>query len=677
MIPVRTLVASTVLLGAAFAQPAADEGIPPPAGARPAAPRSPVTPKPEEVAKLRAKLDELNAAIQALKSAKFDDDLIVDVEATAWVIHNTLRVPDGFVTDGTLPGLLSAGDDALRRAREIKAGTAAWPKLKGSLKRAYRSKIDGTAQPYTVSVPASYDPSKPTPLYLYLHGRSTPGNNQANPDLAWGQVGGSDRENPERAGGNGNGARAVNYIRVNAFGRSNNSFRWAGETDVIEVIASVSKRYNIDPDRIILAGFSMGGAGAWQMGLRMPDLFCGLEINAGVIGNRLNTDGLTPAQRASTASYGLSIPHALAVANVPLVAFAGEKDSQLAASVSIRDQLGREGYKIEQTSPYVWKGTDIDALFLVHPNAGHAHPTGETQRLRDEYNAANFARGRVVPDRVRFVTHTLRYNRSFWVTVDGLEQQFNRAEVDAQRDATKANFTIKTRNISRLLLTDTAAAKTVAIDGDTLKVKPAASLLLVRTGDHWQTANPAKNAGLRKEHNLQGPINDAFMDAFLCVTPTGKPFNAIADDRARQEQDRFAKMFTREYLGEARAKADTAITDADIANHNLVLFGDPGSNKLIAKIAGKLPIKWTKDSIVVAGKTYSAADHVPVLIYPNPLNPKRYVVINSGLVASRGATAYGDYAVLKIARQADGQLSAETADEGVFDESWQLASKKI
>jgi pimeloyl-ACP methyl ester carboxylesterase len=669
---------SSLLMSVALAQPpAADEGIPPPAGAPPAAKQSPVTPKPEDVVKLRAKLDELNAAIQSLKAARFDDDLIVDVEATAWVIHNTLRVPDGFVTDGTLPGLISAGNDALRRASEIKAGTAAWPKLKGSVKRAYRSVIDGTAQPYTVSVPASYDPAKPTPLYLYLHGRSTPGGNPANPDLAWGQIGGSDRENPERAGG-GNGGRAVNYIRVNAFGRGNNSFRWAGETDVLEVIASVRKRYNIDPDRIILAGFSMGGAGSWQLGLRMPDLFCGLEINAGVIGNRLNMEGLTPTQRANTAGYGISIPHALSVANVPLVAFAGEKDAQLAASVSIREQLGREGFKIEQTGQYVWKGTDIDALFLVHPNAGHAHPTGETQRLRDEYNAANFARGRVVPDHVRYVTHTLRYNRSFWVTVDGLEQQFERATIDAERDAAKASYTIKSANISRLILTDVAAARKVVIDGDTLTVKPTGDLLLVRHEGHWKTAEATAATALRKQHNLQGPINDAFLDSFLCVSPTGQAFNAVAADRARQEQDRFAKMFTRDFLGDARAKDDTAITAEDIAGNNLVLFGDPGSNRVLAKIAAQLPIKWTKDSIIVGGKTYSAAEHVPVLIYPNPLNPKRYVVINSGLSPQgRGATAFGDYAVLKLTKQPDGQLASETVNEGVFDESWKLPASKI
>ncbi len=181
----------------------------------------------------------------------------------------------------------------------------------------------------------------------------------------------------------------------------------------------------------------------------------------------------------------------------------------------------------------------------------------------------------------------------------------------------------------------------------------------------------AARTGLRKQHNLQGPINDAFFDSFLCVTPTGQSFNAIADERARQELARFTTSFTRDYCGDARTKADTAITDADIANNNLVLFGDPGSNHLLARVLNRLPLKWTKDSITLAGKTYTAADHVPVMIYPNPLNPKRYLVINSGLSAPRGGDAFGDYAMLKGATDAAGKTVLASVDGGVFNEAWQ------
>jgi hypothetical protein len=148
----------------------------------------------------------------------------------------------------------------------------------------------------------------------------------------------------------------------------------------------------------------------------------------------------------------------------------------------------------------------------------------------------------------------------------------------------------------------------------------------------------------------------------------------VADEQGKRELDRFAKMFARDFCGEARTKDDTAVTAADIANNNLVLFGDPGSNQLLRRIAGELPIRWTEDSIIVGSNSYNAADHVPVLIYPNPLNPRHYVVINAGLSAQgfRGPAGYGDYAVLKVTKQPDGQLITEVADEGVFDESWQL-----
>jgi hypothetical protein len=76
-------------------------------------------------------------------------------------------------------------------------------------------------------------------------------------------------------------------------------------------------------------------------------------------------------------------------------------------------------------------------------------------------------------------------------------------------------------------------------------------------------------------------------------------------------------------------KDDTAVTDADIAANNLVLWGDPQSNALLARVLEKLPIKWTQQTLTANGKNHAADSHAPVLIFPNPLNPAKYVVINS------------------------------------------------
>ena len=166
------------------------------------------------------------------------------------------------------------------------------------------------------------------------------------------------------------------------------------------------------------------------------------------------------------------------------------------------------------------------------------------------------------------------------------------------------------------------------------------------------------------------------MDAFLCVTPTGEPYNAIAAQQATQELARFTQMFGKEYRGDARTKADTAITEDDVANNNFVLFGDPGNNRLLARILDRLPFKWTKDSVTLAGKTYTASDHVPVMIYPNPLNPTRYIVLNTGLLRPDARRRLWGLCDPQGSPDASGKATMTSLDGGVFDESWQPVAKE-
>ena len=56
------------------------------------------------------------------------------------------------------------------------------------------------------------------------------------------------------------------------------------------------------------------------------------------------------------------------------------------------------------------------------------------------------AKAAVRPSKIHFVTYTTRYNHCFWLTIDGLEQHYERAEVDG----TRSEF--KTRNIAALTL---------------------------------------------------------------------------------------------------------------------------------------------------------------------------------------------------------------------------------
>ena len=113
---------------------------------------------------------------------------------------------------------------------------------------------------------------------------------------------------------------------------------------------------------------------------------------------------------------------------------------------------------------------------------------------------------------------------------------------------------------------------------------------------------------------------------------------------------------------------------------NLILWGDPGSNKILARIADKLPIKWTADSVIVGDKRYPASIHAPILIFPNPLNPSKYVVLNSGftfrefdyLNNARQIPKLPDYAVVDTTTPPDFRYPGKIVLAGFFNEAWGL-----
>jgi hypothetical protein len=283
-----------------------------------------------------------------------------------------------------------------------------------------------------------------------------------------------------------------------------------------------------------------------------------------------------------------------------------------------------------------------------------AHGTSPLVRQRLDLFLEEWGdKGQVSPDHIRFVTYTTRYNRDYWISVDGLEKHYERADVDAQRTADGTAYAIKTTNMTRLVLREAEHAKNIKIDGQDLKVKSAAEITLARTGSVWKVDKDGREPGLHKTHALQGPIDDAFLDPFLLVRPTGTPWNDEVNQQALRSLARFDRLWARFFRGHPFVKDDKDVTEADLAKFHVVLFGDPGSNKWIAKLNG------------------------PALIYPNPLNPAKYVVLNTGLTiedrgynGDYGTPLWGDYAIVKAK---EGAEVPDLLSAGLFDENWKLA----
>jgi len=582
-------------------------------GARAASP--PTAAEREQIA---SRLAQLTRALDELQSKHVDDARIADIEiyqkAATWI----LRFEEEFFTPEFVPNTLKAIDHGLARA----ADTAfSWESHKGRIVRAYRSKIDGSVQPYGLIIPESYDGSKAVRLDVVLHGRAEQMN-----EVSFIAAHESDKPVTQ------------DYITLDVYGRGNNAYRWAGETDVFEAIDSVKARYKIDEKKIVLRGFSMGGAGAWHLGLHYPDKWAAVEAGAGFTETQkyAKLGPLVGYQEAMLRIYD-AVDYAANARMVPIVGYGGDLDPQLQASVNIREKLAEEHIE----PPRI--------LFLVGPGTAHKW---EPQALEESntFIDAVLARPRTEPDHIHFVTYTTAYHRCYWVSIESVEKQYERTEVEAIRAGTE--FRVATKNVSRIAIDGSGHA---IIDGQSIEL--ANFGLLVKTADGWRRAG---KAGRYKKPGLQGPVDDAFKDAFLVVRPTGKPDNKDAGQYVADTLEQFRKEWAKYMRGEVRIKDDRQVTDEDIDRYHLILFGDLQSNKLTKRLAPVLMRSWP------------AAPLVPVLIAPNPLNPARYVVFNSGHTFHeeefKGSNALlyprlGDYAVIHPTLR-------RVVRGGLFDTEW-------
>ena len=139
--------------------------------------------------------------------------------------------------------------------------------MRDDFRWAYRSTVDQELQPYRVYVPSKYDPTKPTPLVVALHGMG----GDENSYFAFYDNGIVKRE-----------AEAHGFLVVCPKGRGSASmYTGDAERDVLDVIAAMKRDYKIDEDRVYLTGHSMGGYGTWALATRYPAMFAAIAPISG------------------------------------------------------------------------------------------------------------------------------------------------------------------------------------------------------------------------------------------------------------------------------------------------------------------------------------------------------------------------------------------------------------
>jgi hypothetical protein len=269
-----------------------------------------------------------------------------------------------------------------------------------------------------------------------------------------------------------------------------------------------------------------------------------------------------------------------------------------------------------------------------------------------------------------------------WVHVLGMDKEWERADVDAE--VTDGKIIAKTNNVSAIQFDDSAGAgiKEVVLDGTTL---PAAwgksGLLFQKQLGRWTSGYSATDGmDRRKTRAICGPIDHAFMSNFIMVYPTGKAINSTVGMWEQTEWRRAAVFWRATFRGDAPIKSDVSVNDDDITHANLIVWGDPSSNAFLKRILDKLPIKWNAQKLEFGGETYDSADHAPILVFPNPLNPEHYVVLNSGVTFRDKALANNadqtpklpDWAIVDLRTPPGPQWPGEVVKAGFFNEKWKL-----
>jgi dienelactone hydrolase len=275
--------------------------------------------------------------------------------------------------------ILSSGaepDTVLSRLRIAPPFSPRVPKGRLSLERIAP---DGEKYHYVLVVPSTYDPERPMPLRIYLHGRSdTEDRHQAN------------RWNFDLFGPDGGLA-----LYPSAWRGAN----WWSQSQVANLLALLTElkhTYNVDENRISVIGVSDGGLGAFYLAFRNPTPFASflaLLAHGGALTNpRLGAGG------------PFFVPN---LKNSPLFLVNGALDPL---------------YPARDVAPFValYRQAGVDVTFLPQDESGHelrwwpavspAVDTFITEHPRNPF-----------PDHISWETfRTGQDNRAFWLLIDSL-----------------------------------------------------------------------------------------------------------------------------------------------------------------------------------------------------------------------------------------------------------------
>ncbi len=624
----------------------------------------------EQRASVEQALAPIDAELVKLRASKSPlvRELLPDVEIFAKALRDALQYQE-FFDPKDLEFVPKCAAEGLARAQSLAKGEAPWTKQTGLVVRGYRSTLDDSVQPFGMVIPANYPEIAAAKVRcdVWLHGR---GETLSELNFLRDRTSNVGQISP------------ADTVVLHPYGRYCNANKFAGEIDILESLTAAKRMYRINERLVAMRGFSMGGAGAWQMAVHYPDMWFAANPGAGFSETPdflkvFQNETLQPRwwEKQLWQWYDCTVWSSNLV-ELPTIAYSGEIDKQKQAADIMAIAMQQRRLNLEH---------------IIGPQTAHSiHPDSKKEIEARLASIASVPRPAAMPH-LHLTTYTLRYPQVDWIRIEGMQEHWTKGTVAGL--VSEGGIRIDTTGVTDLAIHFKAGTAPIYPRGNVkvtldqqelflpgVKSDRSLSAAFYLDGKTWMLGKRDTGKQLRKKPGLQGPIDDAFLSRFLFVKPSGKSKHELVEKWTQSELARAIEHWRRHFRGEARVKLDSEVTAEDIADSNLILWGDATSNSLIAKINDRLPVRYSDDTIVAGEASKPSNQHALVAIYPNPENPEKYVVLNSSftfrdyayLNNARQVPMLPDWAIVDLTTPPGGVWPGKIVEANFFDEAWQL-----
>ncbi|TGV03424.1 PHB depolymerase family esterase [Flavivirga rizhaonensis] len=422
------------------------------------------------------------------------------------------------------------------------------------------------------------------------------------------------------------------------------------EADVLAVIEEVKKDYNIDASRIYLYGICSGSKLALSLASKYPDKFAAVGIASGAFKTRVDN---------KWEQFNLPATMTSNVYNLPVYAFNIESDNH--SPIEIMKTYVDEARKNEIEIDFdVYKNHHLKAFPFWY------RPTNVLSSFQNKTLS--------IPKKIIYETAYYKYNKAYWISVFP-EKTGDKGTIKAI--AKGNNITVDADKIKKFsILTNEAPIDKnkkliISLNGESkIYMPPYPKELTIWLSD--------KNLDTIAQKNefTEGPIIDIFRNHFILIKGSlGSKSQRISEDSLA---NKFINIWENSYYVKPELKTDYEVMDTDIQSSNLILLGNQYTNKIFKAIYKQTPLKVEKDYIELDGRKFKGNALGYYMVYPNPLNPKKYMVLIGGNDLSKvtldkrnlAEDGFFDYEIFNYRYRI-----AEIIDKGYFNQYWKLSNK--